>query len=234
MGVPASARYLYVVGLCYSSNNLSDGHLGASIIPLLHAQAGTTDTDIAALVEAGLWLEFDDGYGIDNYGKHQQTKADVEAKRKADAARQQKARDRKRAESHGVTQEESRRDEGVSHNGRKKASRSQIRSDEIRSEPPLSRQDALAEAQLSTVDVWAQALEAGIPKNVIERARSDYGAATPSAGALADHIATRYTPPKAKSDLDDHYRRHGNPSEATHPLRALAHRAGWTRTHTAA
>ncbi len=86
------ARYLYVVGLCHASTNLTDGHLELSVVPVLHAFAGTHDEHIVELVDQGLWLEFDDGYGINDYLDYQTSKAEVEKRRGRDAQRKRRAR----------------------------------------------------------------------------------------------------------------------------------------------
>lgn len=228
------ARYLYVVALCHSSNNLTDGHLKRSVVPVLHGLSGTDASHVDELVDVGLWLSFDDGYGIANYLDQQQSKESVDAKRKADAERQaRRRRSTSRRDTDPDSQEDtdpvSRRDtdreSGRNPDGVRPPD--EMRLDEIRT-PSLSAQDAIAAPGLSTGDVWIEAHNAGIPQRVISRARSDYdGSPDPTPGALADHIATRYTPAATKAELDDHYRKHGSPSLAQAPLKALAHRTGW-------
>lgn len=73
----------------WCAQTLSDGFVPRSI-----ARSFGTIGQCKALVKAGLWIEVEGGYQFHQWSERQQTKSDVEAKRKADRAR--KAEQRKR------------------------------------------------------------------------------------------------------------------------------------------
>lgn len=98
------AAWLYVCGLCYSGNNLTDGFIPDFALPRLTAlpkPAGLADR----LVKVGLWEVVKGGWQVHDYTKKQRTKERVEREREAARVRAQSARDSKgvRANSGGTS-----------------------------------------------------------------------------------------------------------------------------------
>lgn len=93
LGVSPSARLLFVVGIAYCSNQRTDGTIPADSVPLLHFQAGSTDSACDELVRVGLWEHRPEGYGIVTYLKHQKPRAQIERETEAKSARQRKWRE---------------------------------------------------------------------------------------------------------------------------------------------
>lgn len=99
------AAWVYICGLCYSAEHLTDGFIPLSVLrrftdvsrPLLHA---------SKLVSVGLWEEIEGGFLIHDYVAHQRSKADVLAGREAAATRMQRVRSPKvRANTEGTSPE---------------------------------------------------------------------------------------------------------------------------------
>ena len=67
---------LYIEGLCYANQYLTDGYLANAV--LIRLDQGNNRDE---LVWAKLWIEFEDGICINDYTEHQSSKADVEAKK---------------------------------------------------------------------------------------------------------------------------------------------------------
>lgn len=86
------AAWLYVVALCYSSRQLTDGFIHGSVLPRLVTYRQSTRL-AQRLVDAGLWEEKGEGWQIHSYGDHQRSRAEVENVRAA--ARERRARSRK-------------------------------------------------------------------------------------------------------------------------------------------
>ena len=67
---------LYIEGLCYANQYLTDGYLANAV--LIRLDQGNNRDE---LVWAKLWIESEDGICINDYTEHQSSKADVEAKK---------------------------------------------------------------------------------------------------------------------------------------------------------
>ena len=85
---------LYIEGLCYANQYLTDGFLTNAVVRRLDINSAQ-----AELVSAELWDVVDNGIQIHDYCEHQTSKADVEAKR--DQSRQRLVKHRK-AKSSGL------------------------------------------------------------------------------------------------------------------------------------
>lgn len=85
------AGWLYVCGLCYCGNALTDGFIPVAAVGRL---TGLPEPDqlASALVDAGLWLEVDGGFSVHNYEKKQRTRAKIESDRSAAKVRANKSR----------------------------------------------------------------------------------------------------------------------------------------------
>lgn len=85
------AAWLWVVGLSWCARNLTDGHIPANQIARL-----TTLEDphsaAARAVEADLFRQVDGGFQVVNYLRFQPPRAEVIAKREADAERKRRGR----------------------------------------------------------------------------------------------------------------------------------------------
>ena len=67
---------LYIEGLCYANQYLTDGYLANAV--LIRLDQGNNRDE---LVWAKLWIESEDGICINDYTEHQSSKADVEVKK---------------------------------------------------------------------------------------------------------------------------------------------------------
>jgi len=83
---------LYIEGLCYANQYLTDGYLANAVLIRLD-QGGNRDE----LVWAKLWIESEDGICINDYTEHQSSKADVEAKKEQVRDRVQRFRSKSNA-----------------------------------------------------------------------------------------------------------------------------------------
>lgn len=99
------AALLYLQGLAYCSDSLTDGLIPSAALGTLTQRRGAKGL-AQKLVDAGLWIETESGWEVHDYCSEQQTRAQVEAKREAARERQRRSR--------SVTAP-SRRDSRVSH-----------------------------------------------------------------------------------------------------------------------
>ncbi len=83
---------LYVEGLCYSNQYLTDGFLAQAAVDRLDSGKALPE-----LIEAGLWIDVEGGAQIHDYCKHQSTREDVEVKREANRERVMRYRSRSNA-----------------------------------------------------------------------------------------------------------------------------------------
>lgn len=83
-------------GLAYCSLYLTDGHLPRPVEPTL---CGGEPDAIDELVEAGLWVEGEDGWWVANYLEHQRSRAEIEAERDKNRTRKRKSRGESRRDS---------------------------------------------------------------------------------------------------------------------------------------
>lgn len=93
--------WLYVAGLCWCAQNLTDGRIPKAVLPIL-STVKRPPACAQRLVEVGLWIDDGDGYEVHDYLEFQPSKAKVEAEREAAKERQRKSREG-RAGSHAVT-----------------------------------------------------------------------------------------------------------------------------------
>lgn len=93
-------RLLYIAGLCYSAQQLSDGLIPKAALPLIAIQAGTKPTAARALLGVGLWEERGEDYLIHDYLAYQQSRENSE-KRSAERSESGKKGARKRWQRDG-------------------------------------------------------------------------------------------------------------------------------------
>lgn len=81
------ARDLYLVGLCYCAQGLTDGFIPSQAVRVLAAEAeiDTGPASAARLVEVGLWESIEGGYAVHDYHEYQPSKERVLATREARA-----------------------------------------------------------------------------------------------------------------------------------------------------
>jgi hypothetical protein len=94
------AAWLYVSGLCYAGQFLTDGVIPKGQLRRL-TNLHKPEKEAGKLVEAGLWHDKDDHYEIHDYHQWNPPAAKVKAKREADRVRKESARnpDRQTEES---------------------------------------------------------------------------------------------------------------------------------------
>lgn len=89
---------LYVSALCWSSENLTEGHIAHRELPLVAARLRGAQSAAGELEAAQLWDRTEDGWNIHDFLEYNPDRARVQADREANAARQKAWRERKRAE----------------------------------------------------------------------------------------------------------------------------------------
>lgn len=92
IGLSDKAFRLYISGLCYSSQYLTDGYLSAPVVRRLDGFEGVQE-----LLSAGLWSQTPDGFLIASYTEYQSTKEEVEKAKKANADRVARYREKQKA-----------------------------------------------------------------------------------------------------------------------------------------
>lgn len=87
MSAGRDARDLYLVGLCYCAQGLTDGFIPSQALRVLAAEAeiDTGPASAAKLVDVGLWEPTEGGYAIHDYHEYQPSKERVLATREARA-----------------------------------------------------------------------------------------------------------------------------------------------------
>lgn len=90
----AQAGWLWVGGLGYCKEHLTDGFIPAAVVPTLAPGVKQPAKSAEMLVSAGLWESVDGGYLMHDYHEHNPTKALVEKKRKDAVERKRRQRDR--------------------------------------------------------------------------------------------------------------------------------------------
>lgn len=81
MPLSIGAKMLFVMGLCYCAENLTDGFVSTGAARSLCGMQGIKRTAIAELVEAGLWHKRDDGFEVHEYLQYQPSGAEERARR---------------------------------------------------------------------------------------------------------------------------------------------------------
>jgi hypothetical protein len=84
---------LYIEGLCYANQYLTDGFLAEAVVDRLDPELANTE-----LVEAGLWKKANGGFQIHDYTKHQSSRQDVQEKREQVRDRVTRYRDKSNAD----------------------------------------------------------------------------------------------------------------------------------------
>lgn len=87
------AALLYVQGLCYCSDSLTDGHIPTAALRLISGHRSARSL-ARILVREGLWTETASGWEVHDYLKHQRSRAQIEAEREANRARASRYRSR--------------------------------------------------------------------------------------------------------------------------------------------
>ncbi|MET8841478.1 hypothetical protein ABZW67_15460 [Streptomyces rubiginosohelvolus] len=88
---------LYVSGLCWSSENLTEGRILTRELPFIARVRGLKAV-AKELEEAGLWDPADGGWTIHDYLEYNPDRAKVQAERKSNAERQKAWRERRKQE----------------------------------------------------------------------------------------------------------------------------------------
>ena len=88
-----AAELLWVRGLCYCSNQLTDGRIPAEMVAILARKPASTAMKIArTLVKVGLWYEDSEGFVVNDYAEYQRTNAQVRTQREDWARRKRQQR----------------------------------------------------------------------------------------------------------------------------------------------
>lgn len=91
-----NGRALYLAGLCFCAQGLTDGVIDKRALQIVAADAAVKPSTADVLVREGLWLEDDAAYVVPDYLSYNPSRAQVLAEREAARIRQQSHRDRQR------------------------------------------------------------------------------------------------------------------------------------------
>ena len=98
------AKLLFVAGLCYCGEQMTDGFISSAAVRVVAATVGVKASASKELVECGLWHKQGDGYDVHDYLKHQTSAAEIREKRQQTAERVKRMREgRRNAPRNGVT-----------------------------------------------------------------------------------------------------------------------------------
>lgn len=97
LATPKPARALWVTAGSWSSDQLTDGHVPESVLPML----GGTTREATQLVAAGLWVTDGDGWRFHDWHDRNPAREQVEERRARDAERIKNWRERKAREKDG-------------------------------------------------------------------------------------------------------------------------------------
>lgn len=97
-------RALYITALCYTSEQLTDGHIRTGLVPMLAAIAEVENGEATAarLVEVGLWHHSDGGYQIHDYLEYNPSAEKVKQEREDAKARMKAVRENQQRNSDGT------------------------------------------------------------------------------------------------------------------------------------
>jgi hypothetical protein len=91
------ACWLYVCGLCYANEHLTDGYIADTAVSSLAPSLPRPRVHARALVEAGLWEAAEGGFRIHDYHVFNPTAARIKAEREANRDRIRRYRETNRA-----------------------------------------------------------------------------------------------------------------------------------------
>ena len=92
MSTDPTAATLHVAAMCWSLDKRQDGYVPESALPLLHMQTHTSPSSVDALIEAGLWEPKHPGYQIHDFLEWQESKADMDDRRRRERERKRRQR----------------------------------------------------------------------------------------------------------------------------------------------
>ena len=100
-GLTPASRLLFVKFACYSSAELTDGHIPTALLPPLLAAAGATRRNLNDLLKSGLVeeLPISDGYYLRGYLKWNPKREELERRREESRRRNAEWRERQAAAS---------------------------------------------------------------------------------------------------------------------------------------
>lgn len=84
------AAWLFVCGLCYANEHLTDGLLPRPVLPVLTPGVKAPETLAERLVDAGLWEYTENGWLIHDYADHQRSAEQIRAGLRADRERKRR------------------------------------------------------------------------------------------------------------------------------------------------
>jgi len=86
-------RELYLAGLCYCAQHLTDGLIHTHALTVLLVLSGAKPSTVDLLVKEGLWEIDSSGWQVHDFAAHQRSRAQVEAERERARVRQASRRD---------------------------------------------------------------------------------------------------------------------------------------------
>lgn len=112
-GMPCSPGWLYVCGLCYSNEHLTDGFIPTHVLGALAPGTTKCVAAVKRLVESAQWHVVDGGWLIHDYGEHQRSAGEIRDRRASDAERKASVRKKSRRTPHGQVEESAKSPSGV-------------------------------------------------------------------------------------------------------------------------
>lgn len=91
LATPKGARALWITAGSWASDQLTDGHVPASVLPIL----GGNPREATQLVTSGLWVEDGEGWRFHNWHERNPSRDQVEDRRTKEAERKAEWRARK-------------------------------------------------------------------------------------------------------------------------------------------
>ncbi len=137
---------LYLAGLCYSQEHLTDGVIPKGALRIIAAESFTTTKAANALVREGLWIESDTNYTVAQWSEWNRSKDEVEAQRAAANERKRawrEAKDKKRTGPVTDAARDASRDAGHDGDGTGRATRPSRSTPDLTPDlPPTPLRDA--------------------------------------------------------------------------------------------
>ena len=92
IGIGPQAGWLFVCGLCYANEHLTDGFIPANSLHVVAPSLSRPRPLAVRLVSAGLWLDVTNGWQIHDYCEHQRSAAEIRDRRRKDRERKGSAK----------------------------------------------------------------------------------------------------------------------------------------------
>lgn len=86
------AAWLFVCGLCYCNEHLTDGYIDAAVLQILAPGVRSVEKLASALVSSGLWEQVEGGWQVHEYREFQRSASEVREQRAKATERKRRSR----------------------------------------------------------------------------------------------------------------------------------------------